>query len=245
LNTLRRENICFKVLFALSKFEEEYKNIDKLKEIFEDDFNVYTTFYQYDDCVGFKIEIEPGTLFNFKREHTATPTIQTDVLYVILQHKCMSVMDMIDRCDIGEINVDITPVLELLHEAGYVHNDITLTNLVYCESDQRYKLIDYGEMTAVSSFQYSDPDTVVFRQNAEFEKTLKRIENIKAKKKLEQKITSTSSGETPHSHGGSSTKKTNRTIRKRHYNKKNRRDKNRKDKSKLKYTTRKPKYYKK
>lgn len=58
LRTIHRDSICFKVLTNRDKFITEYANIDILKEIFKDKFSDYTTFYEYDGCVGFEITIK-------------------------------------------------------------------------------------------------------------------------------------------------------------------------------------------
>ena len=140
INTLREQNICFKVLTNQSQFTTEYANINILKTIFGDNFNLYTTFYEYVGCVGFEITIKDG-VFNINK--LDCPSFQTTVVYVLLQHKCNDIATY-DECDIRQLVPDITPVLQILHSSGYVHNDIKYKNVVYC--DDRFKLIDYGEM---------------------------------------------------------------------------------------------------
>ena len=237
LHTLQENNICFKILTNRDKYITEYENIERLKTIFGDDFNLYTTFYQYDNCVGFEITIEGG-MFNI--ENIDQPSIKTTVVYVVLQQKCISSMDMFDSCNTEQIAQDITPVLQLLHSAGYVHDDITVNNIVYCECVNRFKLIDYGEMTNASRYTFTTIDKVFSREMTELQKALSRIEHVKAYNSHQREI-GLAQQKKAASSGGSSTTKTNRTIRKRPpYNKKNRNIK-----KKIKYTTRKPKYYKK
>lgn len=46
--------------------------------------------------------------------------------------------------DLLKIAQEIMEVLKYIHKYGVSHNDITTKNIMYDESDDRYKLIDYG-----------------------------------------------------------------------------------------------------
>jgi tRNA A-37 threonylcarbamoyl transferase component Bud32 len=232
LDTLRRDNICFKVLTDRDKFTTEYANIDILNRIFGVRFDDYTTFYKYDGCVGFGITIQGGVFTINKLYH---PSIQTTVVYVLLQHQCNDII-MCDTCDIKQLVPDIAPVLQKLHDSNYVHNDIKYNNFVYC--DDRFKLIDYGEMTNVSTFEYSTPDKVFLQEIEQLQKIPPQIDAIMAYNRRQQQIKSVQSTSASGSSGGALTKRTK--SKKRGYTKKYRKIKNT-----LKYTNRKSKYYKK
>ena len=233
LNTIRQDSICFKVLTNRYKFTTEYANIDILKGIFKDKFSDYTTFYEYDGCVGFEITIEGG-VFNIDNLHRQS--IQTTVVYVLLQHKCNDIATY-DGYNIAQLVSDIVPVLQMLHSSGYVHNDIKYNNVVYC--DDRFKLIDYGEMRNVLQFQDSKPENVFSREMFEFNKIPKQItfmkdETCRQEKKIElAQLTNAASRR-----GGALSNR--QKSKKRRYNKKYRMVK-----KTLKYTTPKPKHYKK
>lgn len=231
LNTLRHDNICFKVLTDRTKFRTEYANIDILKEIFKDHFSDYTTFYEYDGCVGFEITIKGGVFNIDKKFHQS---FQTTVVYVLLQHKCNDIVTY-DGYDIEQLVSHIEPVLEILHSRGYVHNDIKYNNVVYC--DDKFKLIDYGEMRNVSTFQYATPDKVFSNQMADLQKIPSQIKSIKDYNRRQQELASNQQTKPGGSRGRTLI---NRTTRKRRYNKKYR-----KGKIIVKYTNRRPKYYKK
>ena len=158
-----------------SKFEQEYDNIVILKEIFAENFTSYTTFYEYDGCVGFKIETNSDdVMFHIaKRYH---PSIQLKTVYLVLQTKCDDIV-MCDSCNIGKLIYDIQPVLDNLHTYGYVHNDVKSNNVVYCS--ERFKLIDYGEMRPVASFIYSKPEIVISNENDDLQKIPRQIQAIK------------------------------------------------------------------
>jgi serine/threonine protein kinase len=232
LNTLRDDNICFKVLTNKSKFETEYANIVILKGIFTDNFSQYTTFYEYDGCVGFEISMTEGGMFNIDKLYQSS--YQTNVIYVLLQHKCVDIATY-DKYDIGGLVSDITPVLTTLHSNQYVHNDIKYNNVVYC--GDKFKLIDYGEMKHVSEFKYSTPNNVFSNEIAELNKIPTQIGHIKEYNSRQQLKSSQSSRP-----GGSIRRRAlmNRTTRKRRYNKKYRTSK-----KTLKYRNRKPTHCKK
>ncbi len=232
LNTLREHNICFKVLTDRAKFTTEYANIDILKTVFGVNFNLYTTFYEYDGCVGFEITIKGG-VFNIDKLYR--PSIQTTAVYVLLQHKCNNIV-MCDSCDIERIVPDIVPILQILHSSGYVHNDIKYDNFVYC--DDRFKIIDYGEMTNVSTFQYTKPDIVFSQEMKALQKIPSQIKSIKDYIHREQEIKLSRLTKAASSNGGALSNRPK--SKKRRYNKKYRRSK-----KTLKYKTRKPKHYKK
>jgi hypothetical protein len=228
LRTIHQDSICFKVLTNRDIFITEYANIDILKEIFKDKFSDYTTFYEYDGCVGFEITIEGG-VFNIDKLYHQS--IQTTVVYVLLQHKCNDIATY-DGYDIEQLVSDIVPVLQILHSSGYVHNDIKYDNVVYC--GDRFKLIDYGEMMNVSHYvlQYqSNPEDIFSRQMIEFDKILQHIQYFRRQKEIEARRAAGNSG------GALSNRQ---KSKKRRYNKKYRRSK-----KTLKYTKRKPKHYKK
>lgn len=227
LNTLRDDNICFKVLTDRTKFRTEYANIDILKEIFKDHFSDYTTFYEYDGCVGFEITINDG-VFNIDKKFRQS--FQTTVVFVLLQHKCNDIATY-DGYNIEQLVPHIEPVLQILHSRGYVHNDIKYNNVVYC--DDKFKLIDYGEMTNVSTFQYTKPDNVFSNEKGQLKEIPSQIKSIKDYNRRQQELTLKQTKS-----GGKAL--INRTTRKRRYNKKYR-----KGKMIVKYTNRKPKYYKK
>jgi len=232
LDTLRQHNICFKVLTNQSKFTTEYANINILKTVFGGNFNLYTTFYEYVGCVGFEITIKDG-VFNINKLHR--PSFQTTVVYVLLQHKCNDIATY-DKCDIRQLVPHITPVLQILHSSGYVHNDIKYNNVVYC--DDRFKLIDYGEMTNVSTFEYSNPDRVFSQELEQLQEIPSVIGHIKEYNRRQSAIKLAQHANT--SNGGGSRRRTltNRTnSKKKRYNKKYR-----KIKKTLKYSL---KHYKK
>lgn len=184
LDTLRTYNVCFKVLTNPSIFDKEYANIVILKRIFAENFTSYTTFYEYDDCVGFKIETIPDdVMFHITKRHH--PSIQAKTVYLVLQTKCDDIV-MCDSCNIGNIINDIQPVLDNLHTNGYVHNDIKYNNVVYCS--ERFKLIDYGEMRPVASFIYSKPEEVISKENEALQKIPVQIQAIKDYNTRQEKL---------------------------------------------------------
>lgn len=229
LRTIHRDSICFKVLTNRDKFITEYANIDILKEIFKDKFSDYTTFYEYDGCVGFEITIKGG-VFNIDKLYRQS--IQTTVVYVLLQHKCNDIATY-DGYNIEQLVSHIVPVLQILHSSGYVHNDIKYNNVVYC--DDRFKLIDYGEMKNVLQIQESKPENVFSREMFEFNKILQQITFMKDETRRQKEIKAQRAA------GNSGGALSNRQkSKKRRYNKKYRMVK-----KTLKYTKRKPKHYKK
>lgn len=62
------------------------------------------------------------------------------LLFVVFGTKCTNVYDI----DLDKFIVDILSSLVKLENAGYLHNDIKLDNIVRCS--ERYKLIDWGKM---------------------------------------------------------------------------------------------------
>lgn len=169
-------------------------------------------------------------MFNIDKLYSQS--IQTTVVYVLLQHKCNDIATY-DGYDIEQLVPHIVPVLQILHSSGYVHNDIKYNNVVYC--DDRFKLIDYGEMRNVLQFQYSKPENVFSREMLEFNKIPQDITFMKDNNRRQKEIKAQRAA------GNSGGALSNRQkSKKRRYNKKYRMVK-----KTLKYTTPKPKHYKK
>jgi serine/threonine protein kinase len=146
IETIRTNNICFKILWEHSKFNLENNNINVLKSIFKQNFMEYTTFFQFNDNVGFILEVNSQYTFKF---HTRYKTFTQQRIYIILQYKCTNIIDLfsssLDKEKLSQQFVkDITPVLTNLHSNDYIHDDIKYDNFIFC--NQIFKLIDYGEM---------------------------------------------------------------------------------------------------
>ena len=144
LMTLQHENIWCKIFTNKTIFGDELVKIMTIKEIYGVNFERYTTFYEYEGCIGFTIRFRdlPREDYNFTVGSTSTQEI-----YVLLQHKCESITK---NSDFRKLVGDIQPVLSALHEAGFVHLDIKPDNIVLC--GDTYKLIDYGNMQSGKMF---------------------------------------------------------------------------------------------
>ena len=158
IETIRRNNICFKILWDISKFMTENNNIDILKSFFKQNFTEYTTFFEFNDNVGFILEV--NSLYTFKF-HTRYKTFTQQHIYIILQYKCTNIIDLfsssLDKERLSQQFVkDITPVLTNLHSHDYIHDDIKYDNFIFC--NQIFKLIDYGEMKAETNETIKDEE---------------------------------------------------------------------------------------
>jgi len=144
LMTLHRENIWCKIFTNDDIFGDELVNIMTIKGIYGGNFGRYTTFYEYDGCIGFTIRFRdlPRADYNFMVGPKSTQEI-----YVLLQHKCEPITK---NSDFEKLVHDIQPVLYALHAGGFVHLDIIPANIVLC--GDTYKLIDYGNMQSGSMF---------------------------------------------------------------------------------------------
>jgi hypothetical protein len=88
---LTRYGIWCKIFTNEDEFLHELQNVQTIKEIYGDHFATYTTFYEYNGFIGFKIGIKDddimfkvvGGRHNSEWEKNATP-----IIYVVLQHKC-------------------------------------------------------------------------------------------------------------------------------------------------------------
>ena len=138
LMTLQHENIWCKIFTNDDIFGDELVKIMTIKEIYGCNFERYTTFYEYDGCIGFTIRFRdlPREDYNF-----TVGSKSTQEIYVLLQHKCEPITK---NSDFRKLVSDIQPVLNALHGAGFVQLDIIPANIVLC--GDTYKLIDYGNM---------------------------------------------------------------------------------------------------
>jgi len=146
IKIIRKNNICFKILWDQSKFIPENNNINILKSIFKQNFTDYTTFFQFNDNVCFILTVNTPYTFQF---HTRYKRFAQQSIYIILQYNCTDIIDLfrisLDKEKLSkQIVEDITPVLVDLHSNNYIHDDIKYDNFIFC--NQKFKLIDYGEM---------------------------------------------------------------------------------------------------
>lgn len=148
LMTLQHGNIWCKIFTNKNIFVDELVKIKTIKGIYGVNFETYTTFYEYDGCIGFTIRFRdlPREDYNFMVDSRPTQEI-----YVLLQHKCEPITK---KSDFGKIVRDIQPALDALHMEGYVHMDIIPDNIVLC--GDTYKLIDYGNMAKNLTFVRSE-----------------------------------------------------------------------------------------
>lgn len=139
---LTRDGIWCKIFTNENEFLHELENTYIIKEIYGDHFATYTTFYEYNGFIGFKIEIKDDMRFKVVgKRHNAWEKNATPVIYVSLQHRCNAVDK---HSDFEKLANDTTPVLDLLHEKNYIHGDILPQNTVSC--DGQFKIIDYGSI---------------------------------------------------------------------------------------------------
>ena len=143
LTRLQHDNIWCKIFTNKNIFGDELGNIMKIKRIYGGNFERYTTFYEYDGCIGFTIRFVPQVANNNFRVGSKS----TQEIYVLLQHKCEPITK---HSNFIKLVSDIQPVLNKLHGAGFVHLDIKPDNIVLC--GVTFKLIDYGNMQEGSTF---------------------------------------------------------------------------------------------
>ena len=146
LQALERDNIGCKIFTNKEVFEHELGNIKTITGIYRDDFGTFTTFYEYDECIGFTIQFTPVAVATGYKFKIGAYTTTTEI-HVLLQYRCEPITK---HSDFVELARHIQPVLDALHSAGYLHLDIKPDNIVYC--DRRYKLIDYGNMQYLPRF---------------------------------------------------------------------------------------------
>jgi serine/threonine protein kinase len=66
--------------------------------------------------------------------------------YFILSERCGPSLDQMpfnDKTVVAFIK-DILHGFEIIHQAGLVHGDVKLANMIYCQASARFKLIDWG-----------------------------------------------------------------------------------------------------
>lgn len=182
LTILQEDNIWCKIFTNKNIFGDELVKIKTIKGIYGVNFETYTTFYEYEGCIGFTIRFGPPVANN----NFMVGSKSTQEIYVLLQHKCEPITK---KSDFGKLVSDIQPVLNALHVAGYVHLDIKPDNIVLC--GDTYKLIDYGNMQEGITYVRSENNALTNirkmvnggrRRHRRTTHKLQRIKNSKKRK---------------------------------------------------------------
>ncbi len=101
-----------------------------------------------------------------KRLHTLTPGFKYHKLpiygvvihfndgsttYHVFNEKCSTTTENFDFTEttFKQFISDIDEILTHLHKAGFNHNDVKPDNIIYCENDKRFKLIDWNQAAPI------------------------------------------------------------------------------------------------
>ena len=117
---------------------DEIKQAQKIKEIFQENVENYTTYKTFANNSCFVIIPNPNSNANLQItvEHKELKWI-----FIVLQEPCQSDLTMLKEIDFKTLDTDMSKFYEFFHKAS-IHKDIKPDNIVYCNG--KFKPIDFG-----------------------------------------------------------------------------------------------------
>jgi serine/threonine protein kinase len=125
-----------------NNFKNEIKGIKKIFKIFEGDLEKYTTLkvVQYKDMEFIGIQIK----------------LKTDTVYGTVSSKCDHELEDHKFTSLNKFHKFIKQTLEaliIIQKHDYSHTDIKQSNIIYCSSDDSYKIIDWELLKPLSWYK--------------------------------------------------------------------------------------------